>query len=76
MLRERPAESELQIWRRRAKLAEADLADLRQGLRDLLARSDPAPPPPASSGKADAAARAAGKHANHIQHSGRKDGPE
>lgn len=36
--------AELEIWRRRAKLAEKNLADLRDGLRSLLALSSNLPP--------------------------------
>lgn len=34
--REEPQESELEIWRRRAKAAEKNLADMKRGMRELL----------------------------------------
>lgn len=56
-IHERPAESDTELWKRRAKAAEKQLANLRDGLRYLLDRS--ADVPPVNLGELDETQRAA-----------------
>lgn len=56
---DRAAETELQLWKRRAKAAEGQLTEIRNGLRTLLNLTGNLPPEPLSSTALDESQRAA-----------------